>query len=230
MTLIENRPWYLQLPARMMIHTPLKAVGTMVFMALFFLAYFVVLRHPLGEPATMPLTVVDRWVGFTPTGFPAYVSLWVYASLPPAFLTSRASLLRFTLWIGLLCGFCLVLFWLFPTQVPPLAVDLARYPGMAVLKGIDASGNACPSLHVATAVFAAFWLDRVWQAVSAPTALRWLSAAHCLLILWSTMATGQHVFLDVLAGLVVGWVFAWLSLRHARLAARPGEIGPVSFQ
>jgi len=203
---------------------PLKAVGTTLFMVLFFWGYFAVLRNPLDEPATIPLTMIDRWVGFTPTAFPAYISLWVYVSLPPAFLTSLPTLLRFTVWNAALCLFCLAIFWLFPTRVPVFAIDLAQFPSMAILKGVDASGNACPSLHVATAVFAAFWLDRLWKAISAPLALRWASALHCLVILWSTMATRQHAFLDVLAGLLVGSAFAWMSLRHASAVALPGEI------
>ena len=223
-TPLDNRPWYQQLSVRTGVLLPVKAVGTMAFMALFFVAYFAVLHHPLTEPVTIPLTRVDRWVDFTPAAFPAYVSLWVYVALPPAFLTGLPSLLRFTGWIAALCLFCLAIFWLFPTQVPAAAIDFTRFPGMAILKGVDAGGNACPSLHVATAVFAAFWFDRLWTAVSAPALLRWATATHCLLILWSTMAIRQHAFLDVLAGALVGWAFAWLSLRHVSLAARPGEI------
>ena len=52
-----------------------------------------------------------------------------------------------------------------------------------------------------------------------PVALVWLSWLHCLAILWSTVATRQHVVLDVLAGAVVGLVFGAYGLRHAlRLA------------
>ena len=219
MTHIENRPWYLQAAGRIAILLPMKAIGTMAFMVLFFFGYFTVLRNPLNDAVTMPLTVVDRWVGFTPGAFPAYVSLWIYVSLPPAFLTSAAGLLRFAIWIAALCLFCLGIFWLFPTQVPAFPIDFAEVPNMAILKGVDASGNACPSLHVATAVFAAFWLGRIWRAISAPPLLRWATGGHCLVIVWSTMAIRQHVFLDVLAGLLAGSVFAWLSLRRVSLGA-----------
>jgi membrane-associated phospholipid phosphatase len=46
----------------------------------------------------------------------------------------------------------------------------------------------------------------------------------CLAILWSTMATRQHVFLDVLAGVLVGALFAILSLRQAGADTAPGGI------
>ena len=93
-----------------------------------------------------------------------------------------------------------------------------------MIKDIDFSGNACPSLHVASAVFSALWLDRVFRMVTAPLLLRVVSALHCLAILWSTVATRQHVVLDVLAGAVVGIIFALLSLRHAERTAPDGRL------
>ena len=53
---------------------------------------------------------------------------------------------------------------------------------------------------------------------------RWLSWLHCLAILWSTIATRQHVVLDVAAGAVVGLIFGLLSLRHALRSAPQGVI------
>lgn len=193
---------------------PLKALGTMAFMALFFWAYFAVLRNPLSTPTVMPLIGLDAWIPFSPQAFPVYASLWVYVSLPPAFFRDFRALALYGLWIAGLCLFCLALFWLFPTTVPVFSVDWEAHPELAVLRGLDLAGNACPSLHVATAVFSAFWLDRFFQRFQAPMFVRGLSALHCLLILWSTVAVRQHVVLDVFAGIAVGAIFSWLSLRH----------------
>jgi hypothetical protein len=192
----------------------LKAFGTMAFMVLFFAGYFGVMRNPLAPPTVMPLTVVDEWIPFTPAAFGVYVSLWAYVSLPPAFLPDRRQLLGYGMWIGALCLFCLALFWLWPTTIPQDAVDWAAHPGLVMIKGIDLSGNACPSLHVATAVFSAVWLQHIVNSIKAP---RWLAVAnwlHCAAIAWSTLAIRQHVAVDVLAGSAVGLVFAVLSLRH----------------
>ncbi|MBL8446834.1 MAG: phosphatase PAP2 family protein [Zoogloeaceae bacterium] len=193
-------------------------------MGLFFWGYFVVLRNPIRPPATVPLTVVDEWVQFTPAAFVPYVSLWVYVSLPPAFLMSLPTLLRFAGWIGALCLGCLAVFWIFPTQVPAFPLDLDGHAGMELLRGVDASGNACPSLHVASAVFAAMWLDRLARAMRGPGWVRWANGLECGLILWSTLATRQHAFLDLAAGFLVGALFGWWSLRHAAEVARPGEL------
>ena len=214
-------PWSRQLVVRLGTLSWLKAGGTMLFMALFFWAYFSVLRHPAHAPRTMPLTPLDAWIPFSSQAFPVYVSLWVYVSLPPALIASFRPLAWFGVWIAGLCVSCLALFWAFPTAVPAIVIDWPSHPEMAILKGLDAAGNACPSLHVASAVFAAAWLDRLCRNMAAPVWLRGLSAAHCLAILWSTLATRQHVVLDVLAGALIGALFAWGSLRHARRLDEP---------
>lgn len=203
-----GRSWYRQLGRRIAYLWPLKALGTMSFMALFFWAYFAILRAPFGTPTIMPRLVLDAWIPFTTAAFPVYAGLWVYVSLPPALLGSFRPLMRFTGGVAALCAFCLALFWLLPTAVPPAEIDWTQYPQLDFLKSMDAAGNACPSLHVATSVYAALWLAAIGRAVGAPTALRWANALFCLAILWSTVATRQHVVLDVLAGTVVGLLFA----------------------
>jgi hypothetical protein len=209
-------PWHRQIADRVVTLWPLKAFGTMGFMVLFFWGYFTVLHNPLTPPLVMPVTWLDTWIGFSPSAFPAYVSLWVYVSLAPALLGSLRSLLGFGLWMGWMCLFCLAIFWLFPTSTPPFSIDWKAYPEFALIKGLDAAGNAFPSLHVASAVFSAFWLNRVFGQLDAPKTLQWLSALQCSVIIWSTIATRQHVVLDALGGVIVGVVFAALSFRQTR--------------
>lgn len=216
----SDRTWPHQLLARFVTLWYLKAFGTMAFMVLFFQGYFWVLQHPIAEPFMVPTLAVDDWVPFMPGAFAAYVSLWVYVSLAPALMPNLRELLRYGLWIAALCAFCLALFWVAPTQTPVTDIDWSQHPQLAFLKGLDASGNACPSLHVGSAVFSAFWFQRIFRQTGSPAALRWLSVLHCVVIVWSTMAIRQHVFLDVLAGALVGWAFAHLSLRHGAAAAR----------
>lgn len=218
MNILPTSSWHRRAAGRILVLMPLKAFGTMAFMVLFFWGYFAVLRHPLAPPTVMPLIGLDAWIPFSPAAFPVYASLWVYVSLPPAFFLSFRPLALYGLWIAGLCLFCLALFWLLPTAVPAFAIDWAAHSELGLIRGLDLAGNACPSLHVATAIFSAFWLDRFFQSMAAPLALRGLSALHCLLILWSTVAIRQHVVLDVLAGVAVGAVFAGLSFRHIRRA------------
>jgi membrane-associated phospholipid phosphatase len=220
----DSVPWQRQMAARTATYSPLKAFGTMAFLALFFWAYFFVQRNPLSAPIEMPLTAIDQWVAFTPLAFPVYVSLWVYVCLPPALLSGLRTLRTYCLWIAALCLFCLGIFWLFPSVVPPSGIDWTQYPALATIKAVDQGGNAFPSLHVASAVFSALWLRRLFRAMAAPLILVRLNDLLCLAILWSTLATRQHVFLDVLAGAMLGAAFAILSFAHARSVAQVGEL------
>jgi membrane-associated phospholipid phosphatase len=192
---------------------PLKSLGTMGFIAVFFLAYFYVLKNPAYPVTVMPVTMFDNLISFQPQAFPLYVSLWVYVSLPPAFLASRRELYVHGLGMTAACLTGLVIFYFWPSAVPPATVDWALYPGMEFLKNLDAAGNACPSLHVATAVFSGFWLHHLLRRFGAPgwaLAFNWL---WCLGITYSTIATRQHVAVDVGAGFALGAAAGWLSLR-----------------
>ncbi len=214
----SERPgtWFRIVLSRLGTLTLLKAAGTMAFMGLFFWGYFAVLRAPWSVPFTMPLTWLDAQIPFSPHAYPFYISLWVYVSLPPALLSHLRALLVFGGWMAAMCVFCLAFFLFFPTTVPAFSVPWEAYPQMAVIRGLDASGNACPSLHVASAIFAAFWLHRLVGTCRLPRFMLFLNLAQCLLIIWSTLAIRQHVVWDVLAGTLVGVLFALLSLRQVR--------------
>lgn len=190
----------------------LKLLGTCAFMWVFFIAYFHTLRNPTREVVVMPLSWLDHALLFQPAGLWVYVSLWFYVGIAPGLAPSFRDLVVYGLWIGALCIVGLTCFHLWPTAVPKPALDLAAYPGFVVLKGVDAAGNACPSLHVATAVFTAAWVQHQLREIGAPRWLRWSNVLWVVAIVWSTMATKQHVAWDVAAGLVLAGVFAALSL------------------
>lgn len=197
-------------------HFLLKSVGTVLFISLFFAAYFYLLKHPAYPVSVMPRTSLDQLIGFVPLALPVYLSLWVYVSLPPLFFIDRRELLHYGLAIALTCLSGLGVFYFWPTAAPAPDVDWLKYPDMQFLKNIDAAGNACPSLHVATAVFSGVWLHHLLRGFSAPSWLLLLNALWCAGIAWSTLATRQHVAVDVVAGITLGGLAAWLSLRLHR--------------
>jgi hypothetical protein len=191
------------------VHFWFKCFGTMGFTFVFFAAYVFLLNHPAFPVTLIPITSLDRMIGIEPLALPLYLSLWLYVSLPPMLMMTRRALTEYGLWIGALCLSGLAIFYFWPTAIPASHVDWARYPGMAFLKGVDAAGNACPSLHVATAVFSCFWLNQ--QLRSHGLGLRWiiLNVSWCTGIVYSTMATKQHMALDVFAGIGLALIFAW---------------------
>ena len=197
----------------------IKGIGTTLFIGVFFGAYFYLLKHPAYSITVMPITWLDRLIGFQPQALFLYLSLWVYVSLPPALLVTRRELYGYGLAIAGTCLAGLIIFYFWPTAVPAAHIDWARYPDVDFLKSLDAAGNACPSLHVATAVFSGIWLHHLLRRLGAPQWVLLCNGAWCIGIVYSTLATRQHVAVDVLAGLVLGGLAACLSLRHrARLS------------
>jgi hypothetical protein len=208
--MINSDPTLMQRIKRLM---PVKAVGTTLFIYIFFRAYFWVMENPNATPFTVPTTLIDDWVPFNIIGLPIYLSLWIYVSLPPALLNSIRALLIYGFWVTLMCVACLLIFWFFPTATPPALIDISRYPSMAFLR-VDTGLNAFPSLHVASAVFTSAWLGILIRKLNASGYIHVINIIYCLLIIWSTMAVRQHVFWDAIAGTIVGLLFAILSIRH----------------
>ena len=207
-------PWHRQAAAVVPRHIVLKSVGTMLFISLFFGAYFYLLKAPTYPTTVMPITLLDRLIGFEPLALPMYLSLWVYVSLPPTLLATRREVYGYGLAMALTCLLALLVFYFWPTAVPAAGIDWAQYPDVAFLKSMDASGNACPSLHVATAIFSGIWLQHLLRRFGAPLWLLGSNGLWCVGIVYSALATRQHVAVDVLAGLVLGVLAAGLSLRY----------------
>lgn len=207
-------PWYGQIAAVIPMQIYLKSIGTTLFIGLFFGAYFYLLKTPSYPTTVMPFTFLDRLIGFQPLALPMYLSLWVYVSLPPALLATRRELYGYGMAMAGTCLAGLIVFYLWPTAVPAAHIDWALYPDVDFLKSMDASGNACPSLHVATAVFSGIWLHHLLRRFGAPPWILIFNWTWCIGIVYSTLATRQHVAVDVLAGLALGVLGAYLSLRQ----------------
>ena len=224
---MPHAPWYYQLPAILVRHAVIKAIGIMAFIAVFMLIYLQLLKTPRVPVTEMPLLWLDHAISFQPHALPMYLTLWLYVSLPPALLTGLPELKHYVVSIAAVCLIGLACFLIWPNAVPPVMVDWASYPGVAFLRDVDAAGNACPSLHVATATFSALWIDRRLRELGAGPVVRWGNWLWCLAIAWSTMAIKQHVALDVLAGFVLGLGGALVSLR-GRARRDCGPAGQVA--
>lgn len=207
--------WLHQARIRIVKWWPVKLVGTTLVMTGFFLGYFWVLNHPLFPVTTMPLTALDRLIAFRPELLPVYLSLWFYVALAPALLITWRELVSYAVATAAMGGIGLGIFFLWPTTVV-WPEDWSQHAAFAFLKQVDASGNACPSLHVAFAVFTAIWLERLLRQMRTGRAVRKFNWLWCLGILYSTVAIRQHVVLDVFAGAVLGSMVALLHLRWLR--------------
>ena len=199
----------------------LKMLSTAGGIAVFFYAYFWAMRHPLGAVTVMPVTWLDELVGFQPLSFALYVFLWFYISLGTALAKDLRELAAFGMASLAMSVVGLAIFMLVPTRVPDFAIDWSLYPSMQFLKRVDVAGNAFPSLHAAFCVFTAVVLDAQLAALGAG---RWPRAGNLLLcggILYSTIATRQHVALDAAAGAVLGGAASLAYLGVLRGSQRP---------
>jgi membrane-associated phospholipid phosphatase len=205
----SSKPWLADLGTRLGAQWRLKMFGIPTFIAIFFAGYFLLLRYPLFDVTVMPVTALDEAIPFQPASSLIYFSLWLYVSLAPALLRERRELLfhgKVASALGL-TGMVIFLFW--PTTIPLGAgLNEQELGGLAWLKEVDAGGNACPSLHVAFAVFAGWWLDRAFVEMRLPALVRLFNLVWCGGIAYSTLATKQHVAIDVVAGAVLGAIAA----------------------
>jgi hypothetical protein len=174
----------------------LKAFGITGFIVVFFQGYFWTLTHPHWSVYQMPEIALDRWLSYQSWAVGVYCTLWVYVILTPALLAATRELMRFGTVAAGLAGAGLLVFWRWPTRV--------ALHGTGFLKAVDLGGNACPSLHAAFAVFSAGCIHRLLGVIAGPRWMIVLNWMWCAAILYSTLATKQHVSLDLAAGCALG--------------------------
>lgn len=209
----RSQAWAADIALRMRRLFAVKLIGITVCTGVFFIGYFYLLHHPVYPVTVMPLTALDHLIPFQPHALLAYLSLWLYFGIGPGLQLTLLELVVYGLWVGALCLTGLVFFYFWPTQVPPLGLDVSAFSDFAMLQGVDAAGNACPSLHVAVAMFTAIRLEEILRRAGSPNFMRLFNAAWFLAIAYSTLAIKQHVVLDAAAGAVLGVVFALPSMR-----------------
>ncbi len=225
-----SETWTAEIALRIRRHLALKVVGTTAWTWLFFVGYFHLLRHPAYPMTVMPLTALDHLIPFQPQALFAYITLWVYIGVAPGLQRTFLDLLVYGLWIAALCSSGLAFFYFWPTQVPLLRPDVSGFPGFAMLQGVDAPGNACPSMHVAVAIFTAIWVDQLLRAARAPAFTRLFNGVWFAAIAYSTLAIKQHVVLDAAAGALLGVAFVLPSLRWRPAGRRAaGATGGVDM-
>jgi membrane-associated phospholipid phosphatase len=200
---------------RLKAHWRFKLMAWAIIVIAFFVGYFLLLGFPIFPVREMPATALDRLIAFQPGALPLYLSLYLYIPLAPWLLDNKRDLNACCLVSSGLCLVGLAIFLCWPTVIP--RPDSAAY---RPLIAIDGPGNACPSLHAASAVFSAICIDHMARHLGDRGLARGLSWFWCLGILYATLATKQHVAVDLVAGTVLGAAWAGLYLRFFPLAGK----------
>lgn len=197
----------------------LKLVLALLLNAIVLSAYAWAQHFPSRPVTMMPVTMLDRMIPYDPDWALLYLSLNLLTPFGFFSLRCRAELIRYTLATLYITAVAVGVFVAFPTAcVRPECP--AEHAILCIIACIDLPLNACPSLHAAFAVlswFSFWWAIRRTRYASlfgAPLAI-WV-----ILILYSTLATRQHVVLDLVAGVALG-VSAIPLITHAFPSEHP---------
>lgn len=180
-------------------------------------------------------TVIDAfnaYYGGTHFLIPILVLAFLFIRYPAHYTRARTSL-------ALTTALAFVVFWLFPVAPPRMLP--ARYGIADTLIAPDGSGHidtsilnsagdqfaSMPSLHVAWAV----WCTLAIYPVVRSRPIRWLAILYPFMTTLVVVATGNHFFLDVIAGAalaVATWMAvtragAWLTVQIATRRAHQGN-------
>lgn len=163
----------------------------------------------LLEPWPVPATPVDHWVAVSSWWIWVYVSFYIY--FIGVYLFSTALFERRLLFYSYMSSATISMFafFIFPTSITREKYLISQYgyseSMLNFIRSVDASINCLPSMHICLSTIATISVFRMSKSLGY-WALLWLG-----LIAYSTMATKQHYFYDVLTGAALGG-FTWMSV------------------
>jgi len=171
----------------------------------FWAFYFSLQRLAIFPVHTMQPSSIDRIVPFMPGAVYLYESFWFLMPLSPWLMTSEEELRRYSAGILFMSAIGFIVFFFFPTFCPrPKAL-----PGVNGLYGaliqIDKELNSFPSLHAAFAVFHGACCHATFSPDCWPEWLRGFIWLWVFGIIASTLLTKQHVAVDAVAGIMLGF-------------------------
>ncbi|MDD5358922.1 MAG: phosphatase PAP2 family protein [Sulfurovaceae bacterium] len=193
-----------------------KFFGTSLFIGIFFIIYFYLLKNIFFPITIIPITSIDNLVNYNIYFLFIYISLWVYVSLPPLLMPNPKEVFYYGIYAGILMLIGILFYIFFPTTISQDASIWNDSESMKYLKKIDLAGNAFPSMHVASSLFSYYWIKYHLQHMGANKFFYILNLLWCVGIIYSTMATKQHLFYDVLGGAILGSIVAFFTIRDAK--------------
>lgn len=190
-------------------------------------AIFYVFPNAYGgfaEPVQLPLLEIDKIIPLVPWTFLIYLSEYLLILGVIIQLKDRQhffSFARMSFGTVILCGIC---FMLYPTTYPrpsyPPVENVVVNFFMSLVGGLDTPKNCMPSMHVAVATLGAY------SARHLPPRYVLFYSLWALAIMICTLTTKQHYVVDILGGIAVVGLVAFLDWRmlnpsHAPLPSNP---------
>jgi membrane-associated phospholipid phosphatase len=177
----------------------------LVLSVAFSVVYFSLQRFPLFASRTLPLTALDREIGFHPETIYVYQSVYLLVPLFPFLARTRGELKQYTLGFAWLCGISFLIFAFVPIA-GPRPDDETHVAMFRLMTKYDWKVNAMPSLHVGLATYSLLFGYQLSQTDQDLRLLVWIGVAWASLIAYAALATKQHYAADVPAGVVLAWV------------------------
>ena len=186
-----------------------KTLLTLGLFVYFVLLYFTLQRVIFFVPQHFRLSRIDDLIAFDPRWTFVYQSLYLFLPLP-WLATSREQLDRYARGFFMLTIVSFLFFFAFPIE-GPRPNEMANSTLYRLLVSYDRNLNAFPSLHAALAVYTLLLAFRIMprqRIVIAIFGTLWIA-----LVLYATLATKQHYFIDVIAGAVLAIAADFLAWR-----------------
>ena len=211
-----NAPAPTPLLARVPTHIGRKLILLLLLPPLLNVCYFLPQWAPiLRVRHHLPLTAIDRAIPFDPAWIIPYLSMYVFLIIPPALSITVEQIRRYLIGMAIMFAVAALCFFFCPVIYDRPPLPAVAPPLYRLIVSMDQPINCIPSLHAGMTVFAMLFAHRILA--HEPTRVRRtllaLGWTWTLLILYGTLATKQHYFLDLPAGALLAWASHTLAWR-----------------
>ncbi len=182
----------------------LKLVLGSGLIAIFAALYFLPQHYPIVPATVLQPMRVEQMIPFMPNTVYLYESIWLLIPIAPWLMKTKEELNQYSKGLLLMSGVGCCFFFFYPTMSPrPTDIyDANIFYRRLVL--IDSQLNAFPSLHASYAVFHAACCHVTFGTSVKYKLLQGIFWSWALAIIFSTLLTKQHVFIDLVAGAMLG--------------------------
>jgi membrane-associated phospholipid phosphatase len=184
-------------------------------------------RHHFFPPTELLPGLVDSRIPFDDRFTWIYLSIYLLMPIGPVLMNTRRQLFPYAAGIILITVLADVVFLFHPTLCPrPNSIEAG--PLYRLLIKIDNPFHGFPSLHAAFAIYSGFCAAKLLRMFDRSVYLIAIVWIWVTLILYSTLATKQHTFVDIAAGSALGMT-AYFTVFYARLTSNQKPL-PASVE
>jgi membrane-associated phospholipid phosphatase len=155
----------------------------------------------------LPVTFIDRGIHFHI--FFSYVYISFYLMFLISIVSNKINYslqCAMSIIINTLVASCI--FFFLPTRMPAVIYSSKEHTDYflsRMVQTFDVKNNCFPSLHIANAFTAAFFL-----AIKRKSVLKCIIWSWFVLICWSVISTGQHYFYDIVGGIALALISLYI--------------------